>query len=523
MVRAQHINPPTNNPKTFLDRTGTAIDRLIGMFAPQAELTRMKARIRSRNVRMYAAAKTTRLTGDWPMNNTDVNSLIRMSAPMIRSRTRQLVRDFPYFARAINILTDYTVGDGIKYQARIKNLDGTLDKKTNQKIEDAVKFWMDEADIAGKLHYFELERLAKRQETEAGEYLFIKNYKKGRKRYIPFCLQPVESDWLSDLYTKPQANTLVDQGIEYFKATGEPVTYHFMIPDGFNLNLTGAIKSIPVKAENVLHGFETLRPGQMRGISPFATAILVAHDLADFLDAEIDGAKLAAKYLAFIKTNDPGGMQVNRMESDEEDSDKKIETMENAILEYLQPGEDITLADHNRPGDSFTPFTKFVLRMIAVATGVSYELLSGDYDGISYSNLRGIRNDVTKAFRHHIRRHVTHFSTPVIHTVIDTAVMAGRLDLPGYYRNPYHYLAGDFVPPGMESIDPLREGKAHIEQIKAGLRSPQEIVASRGRDFEEVIKEIAEAKRLTEEQDLEWMPTKTSTAMQQNPAKIGAN
>ena len=79
------------------------------------------------------------------------------------------------------------------------------------------------------------------------------------------------------------------------------------------------------------------------------------------------------------------------------DENKKIEEMENGILEYLRLNEDVVIANHNRPGDSFAPFTKFILRMTASATGTTYELLTSDYEGINYSNLRGIRNDFAKS------------------------------------------------------------------------------------------------------------------------------
>ncbi len=514
-----------------LEKIENALDRGIGVFAPKWEIKRRIARQyadKSRKLKtrsQYAAAKTHRLTGDWLPANTDINSLIKSSSAIIRARTRQLIRDFPYFKRAINILADYVVGDGIVFQSRIKTPDGKLDKKTSQKIEDAVKWWMDDKDASGKLFFFEFERLAKFQDVETGEYLFVKKWlpkRLAKDRYTPFALQAYEADWLTDLYVKPAEGTLVDQGIEYDTDTGQVIAYHFMVPDGFNPQLTGSTKTVRVKAENVIHGFETLRPSQLRGISPFTTAILIAHDLSDYLDAEVDGAKMAAKYLAFIKTNDMGGIQASGI-TETEDDGKKIEELENCILQYLRSNEEVTIASHNRPGNNFEAFVKFVLQMVAIATNTSYELLSGNYEGINYSSLRGIRNDLAKSLKAHSKRHILHFSRVAIFDAITAAVMVGKLDLPGYFQNPRYYHQSVFIPPGMESIDPLREGKAWIEQIGAGLRSPQEIVAARGRDYKEVLREIAEAKKMADELGIPWLPNTKGTAMQQNPAKLGAS
>lgn len=498
------------------------IDRAVGIISPRAELSRRVSRGKTEQVRQYAAAKVTRLTGDWMPASQDVNSIIRQSDAVLKARTRQLVRDFPYFNRAINILANYTVGSGIRFQSQVTNEDGTMNKKIIRQIEDAVEWALEELDAGGKLHGYELERLAKRQDIEAGEFLFVKTLLKDPKRYIPYSLMAYEADWLTASNARPLPGNAVDQGLEFEIKTGRIVAYHFAIPSGYApSSVTASTNTQRILAENVIHNFQTLRPGQLRGVSPFATAILVSHDLGDYLDAEIDTAKLAARYLAFVQSADIGGFQGLRTSTDTDGN--KIESIENAIIEYLRPGESITLAQHNRPGNSFEPFVKFMLRMVAVATDVTYELLTSDYDSISYSNLRGIRNDFAVIMKPHQQRHILHLTQPVIRDIIDHAVLAGRIDLPGYWSNQRHYWAGTFTPPGMESIDPLREGKAWIEQIKAGLRSPQEIAASRGRDFEEIITEISEAKKLIEAKGLKWDTMfDISTSMANSPGALGA-
>ena len=56
---------------------------------------------------MYAAAKTTRLTGAWNPSNANINDIIGASSPYLRARVRQLIRDFPYLTRAVRIMVDY--------------------------------------------------------------------------------------------------------------------------------------------------------------------------------------------------------------------------------------------------------------------------------------------------------------------------------------------------------------------------------------------------------------------------------
>lgn len=470
--------------------------------------------------RQYAAAKSYGSAADWSPVNQSINDLIRSSAIPVRAKVRQLVRDFPYFTRAKKNIVDFVVGTGMTFQSRVRNLDfepgmpsqSKFDKRAQQQIEDAVAYAYDELDITGKQHGHELERLSKGQDVECGEFLFIKKRDNARGRYIPYALQAVEADWLTDHGAKPAGKNKVDQGIEYDPTTGKAVAYHFTDPDSWG-------RTMRVLSGDVIHGFDTHRPGQLRGISELVSAVMVAHDLSDYMDATIDTAKMASKYLAMVTTPDPVGRQFG-VGAETATSQKKIEYLENAIIEYLRPGETIQFASHNLPGDSFDPFTRLILRMFAVGSGIPYSLISGDYSGYNYTVLRGERNDFAKVLRAPIVRHIRQLPMVVTRDIIDQAVLYGKIELPGYYKSPHHYRRAVWIPDGMEPVDPLKESKANRDDIAAGLRSPQEIVAKRGRDIEDVLNEIEDFKRMCEDRGLSF--DQGSTALANNPAKLGA-
>ena len=226
----------------------------------------------------------------WAALDASVNTVIGNSLKPVRARVRQLIRDFPCLARAVKVSVDYTVGEGIRFQSRVKNAEGKLDSRRSQKIEDAFSFWADEADLARKLHYYELMALAKRQ------------------------------------------------------------------------------------------------------------------DLQDIMDAELDASKMAAKYLALLKKADPAFRQA-AAGARPDDSGKKIETLENAVIEYLRPGEDVVLTTNPRPGTNFPPFAKLVLIMFSIVSGVPYELLSGNYEGLNCAVSRMVRNDFAHQLRPIAGRH----------------------------------------------------------------------------------------------------------------------
>jgi lambda family phage portal protein len=503
-----------------------AIDRTISVISPRRALIRRMDRERlelvGKRMETYAAAKTTRLTGPWTVGSSNVNDIIGASSPILRARTRQLIRDFPYLARAVKIMVDFSIGTGIVFQSKVETASGKRDKKRITMIEDAVRWWMDEADASGKLHYYEMMRLAKRQDIEGGEFLIVKTYSKIPNQYIPYQLQMYEADWLSsahdayrtggiDILAQP-GETETRQGIEYYKLTGRVKGYWFRDP-----NYGGTDLYVP--AENVVHGFETLRPQQVRGVSPFASGILIANDLQSYLDAEIDGAKMAAKWLAMIETPDPAMRQMPLPSQAGANGDpQKIEELENAIIEYMRPGEKVNLVSSNRPGATFQPFVRLILTMLSISTGAPFELISGDYNGLNYSTARIVRNDFSQQLRPICVRHIQQFAVPTVTTAIDMSVMSGKLTLPGYWQNPRRYYESEWQPPGMEAVDPLRESKAQIESIAMGLKSPQEVCRERGKDLEDIYKEILAAKDLAKEMGLSFEPA--DMALKNNPAFI---
>ena len=143
---------------------------------------------------------------------------------------------------------------------------------------------------------------------------------------------------------------------------------------------------------------------------------------------------------------------------------------------------------------------RFNLRTLAVGTGLTYELLTGDYDQISYSNLRGIRLDLALALKPAQENHIRWLCRPVFRDWLALESLRRPELAPAFDRlAPW---SDKWIAPGMESPDPLKEINAFRAEVALGVRSPQEIAARRGRDYDEVVDEIAEAKTKAESKGL---------------------
>ena len=473
----------------------------------------------SGNRQGYDGASYSRLTGNWFPGSTDLNSLIATASPQLRARVRHLVRNFPPFARAVNSIVAFTVGKGSRFQSLAVKPNGEPDFAVRRKIEHRFRSWMDTADVTGKLHLYELQQLAKRQECESGEY--IARFAAPRRRRQAVAVQMFEAENLAAWRVEGQSkDTDIWQGVEYDIYTGEPVAYHFQTSYAWQ-----QVSSWREDAANVLHGFQMLRPGQLRGVTPFAPAVMLARDMGEYTGAELDAAKLAAKWLAFVKSADPASMQAMRgmlpggMGAAQQRDD--IEWLENGIIEYLRDNEDIAFAPNpGRPGDSFDRFTRFAQRMVGITMDLPYEIVSGDYQGINYSTSKASRNDFSMFLVPHQFRMDAHFTRPIFHRWLDAEALSQDY-LKGYWLNPDRFRKAMWIPAGMPSVDPLRDGKADIDAIASGLKSPQGVILGNGEDPEEVVAQKYAWVLMHKPYGLDPTTGNVSTAMANNPAKLG--
>lgn len=465
----------------------------------------------------YAAAKTGRLVGDWFPVGQDVNALISQASPIVRSRMRQLVRDFPPFARAVNVLVKFTVGTGVQFQSHVLTPDGDPDRRARAEIEEFWRVFCEEADAAAspslRMSLHDMAALAKRQEEDQGEFLCVFQQRTDRNAYLPFGLAFYESDRLSGLGANPGSGRDVLDGVEFDKRTGA-ITGFYIEEDGYTRRVTR------VPAEQCVFGLDRKRVGQVRGITPFAPAMLLAHSLRTMMEAETDAAKLASKWLAVVTTQDPDGWQEDRGVRTVDG--RRIEELENAIIEYLEPGENIEIKSHNRGGETFQAFCKFLLRLIAITRDLPYDLLSGDTSDVDYSSLRVSRNDFAAALAPDQQRIISQFYKPVFRKALGEAVLRGRVSLPGYWSDPWSFERALWIPPGMKPVDPLREFKAKVEAIKSGLISPQQAIMEMGGDPERTLAEIAAWNAMCREYGLDFSASLAgvSTSGANNPAAM---
>jgi lambda family phage portal protein len=158
----------------------------------------------------------------------------------------------------------------------------------------------------------------------------------------------------------------------------------------------------------------------------------------------------------------------------------------------LEPGEEVQTSAPADVGQTYEPFQYRTLLQVSAALGLPYAYVSNDMLKANYSNSRLALLEFRRrieAYQHAVM--VWQLCRRVWARWMDTAVLAGTIDLPRYDQRRREYLGCAWLPPKWDWVDPLKDARAEIEQIDAGLKSRTQALAERGYDAEQVDNEIA--------------------------------
>ena len=454
----------------------------------------------------FASAQNNRLTADLTNQVTSSNHEMRYEVRTLRARSRQLARDNDYFKGFLDDLENQVVGDeGINLQVRAKKSDSTLkgkaalDKLTNETVEVAWrKFCCGEnLSVDGKLSMVDVQSLAMRTVAVDGE-CFIRKWSMG-PHHIQ--LEFIDTDWLDEEYNGLPFNGKFDNGnvvimsIEYNRF-GRAVAYYLTAPryDWLaRMEPQGETYRERVPAENMVHLYLPKRVKQGRGLPWSHTILTRLQMLAGYEEAELVGQRTAAARMAFIKT--PEG---DEMADDLDDETQEITNeVEPGLVQVLPPGYELQSWTPTAPSGNYMAYVKTILRAVASGLGVSYNTLANDLESVSYSSIRAGILKERDQWRKHQRWLCRWFLTPLYKEWLALNVASSNLSIP--FSKYAKVEEPTWHPRGYAWVDPKNDAEADVIAIENGLASRTQIVAGQGRDFTDVLEELAEEQNLADE------------------------
>lgn len=465
--------------------------------APAARTSGLTFRENRQASRMYAAARSSRLTSGWTTSNGSADSELVMSLVQLRSRSRQLVRDASYAKRARVLVVNNVVGNGIGLQAQVRGKTGRVLKNgVNQDIEDAWARWSsaDSCHTGGRLSFMAFERQVVAQVFEAGDVFIRLHPVRYGDSDVPLALELIEAERLAEEHAAPflgaRTGNELRMGVEV-DAMHRPVAYYIRQRHPSEIRFSGTytddVERVP--AEQIIHVGVIDRWPQTRG-EPWMHAVARRmNDMDGYSEAEIIRARSQAAYPGVIET------PTSAKSFGEENADGSIDMeVEPGVFKRLFPGEKMTFGSPTSPNSALDPFMRYMLREVAAGIGVSYESLSRDYSQSNYSSSRLALLDDRDLWRFLQAWLVADFRKRIHQVWLRQAVLSRaipKISLEDYAEDPRRFEAARFKPRGWTWIDPTKEVEAFVKAVKNGFTTVDDVISKTGdgMDLEEMLEQ----------------------------------
>jgi lambda family phage portal protein len=387
---------------------------------------------------------------------------------VLARKSAWLVSNAPIAAAIVDVWVTNLVGDGPSARS------GHPNRAMRRALESAWSKFYKHADMEGGDLVSVLNRVVRALVVDGEAFVRFLTVGRGELRLQILPAAQIDASINREI---PGGGAMV-AGIE--KGPNGDVLAYWVLPSSPDAPLAMVGPAVRVDASDICHVYEPRFPGQVRGISwlhAVATSIL---ELDATQDAAIMKAKTTALLCGFIRNLDGSG----------EDLASGELSLEPGILRRLRQGEDITFSPTSDM-DGLNGFLVHMARSIASGAGVPYELACGDLSEVNYSSAKlGL-----EAFKRRCRAIRASVLTgrlllPAWERCVTLEVLSGRFYAPGFEQDPEPHFDATFLFPEWAALDPYKESQADVALLNAGLRSRQEIIAARGRDFEEVDAEI---------------------------------
>lgn len=478
------------------------IETALQVVSPQRALQRYQNKVVAAQLRRkYEAADKGRGTDGWRAGSTAADSEIAAAGAILRDRMRDLVRNNALAAQAVQVLVNNMVGPGIRPRAK------TSDPDLNARIDALWERWSKRCDAHGHTDFHGVLQLAVREMIEGGEVLAVRlRRRRTGPDDVPFEIELREADHLDDARVNlTAAGARIARGIEY-DAQGRRTAY-WMYPEHPGDTMPGqwrSLESVRVPAADVAHLFERQRV-QSRGVPWGTPALRALQDLGDWQDAELTRKKIEASAVAMV-FGDPDDAQRSAGPLVRDGNGEMVEQFEPGLIMYADGGKDVKF---NQP--SATPGIREwnLVQMHIIASGfrVPYALMTGDLSQANFSSSRAGLNE----FRRMIDAMqwlviVPMFCQRVWEWFVEAAWTAGLI--------PLEEVPVEWQPPGFESVNPFQDAQTDLLEVRSGFASLPQMIAKRGYNLREVLKEHAEALEVADELGLviDSDPRKTSRA-----------
>lgn len=426
---------------------------------------------------------------NWNPSGAGPNSAATNNLSTVRRRARDAVRNDPWAKTSVSKWVSNVIGTGIRPYPRHP------DKVIRKELKELWGDWVADADADGRLCFYGLQSLAGRSMFIDGEALArVRLRRPEDDLVVPLQIQMLEGDMLPTQDNRDLASgNEVVSGVE-FNRIGQREAYHLFAKHPGEYGGSNGQQQRRVLADQVIHAYPMLRPGQVRGVSELATVLLRLKTLDNFDDAVAFRQEVSNLFAGYIITKDDesSGMDPTGGVSDSaeyDDDGTPLIGLEPGTVTRLPDGTDVKFAEPPGAPDNYAEFMRQQLMAAFASIGVPYELATGDLRNVSDRTLRVVVNEFHRMVEQYQWTVFIHqWCRPIWNAWIDAIAMSGIIPIKYLDRRLFRRVL--WVPEGWPYFNPVQDVKANTDAVRAGFTSKSAIILGQGEDPEEVSEQI---------------------------------
>ncbi len=417
----------------------------------------------------------------------DVHTLYGADLWRMRETARAYERDHALIAQVVDRALDQYLGNGLQVDPQ------TGDPETNATLGALWSEWTSDpnrCDFSGRLAFDDIARLALRHRFVDGDSFVLLDERSGAVRLV-------EPDRVES--ASPGTSLQVDgrevdvvHGVEIDHSTGRVLAYHFLksIPvnwRGYSAPSVGSTDLVRILAAEVIHIFQAGRVTQHRGVTSFHAVFDRISLLEDIEFSELVKLQVAACIAGFIESDYDLGLGSRSTELGSDNvTELEFSEFSPGMLTKLPRGAKINTFSPAVTTQDTQEQKRQCMREIGLALGLPLELTLLDHADSSFSANRATLETFKRTARQLQRWLSRTLHSRVYAWKVAQWVAAGLVpSSPTITKHVIHF-------PEWTFLDPQKEANADKTRMESHLASPRQVMAERGRDIDDVTREIAE-------------------------------
>ena len=261
-------------------------------------------------------------------------------------------------------------------------------------------------------------------------------------------------------------------------------------------------------------------PTIIRGISPLAPALQIVRQYDQLANATLSAALIQAIFAATIESDAPTEQLLAALQDEEEQATPmpgstpetvgdfnrfmaaraqwydhtKFDLGKQGKVLHIFPGEKLNFLRSQHPNENYKPFSKQLLLEVARCLGITYEQLTGDREGATYSSERMGSAEIW-LINQYRRQHIAgRFMQIAYESWLEEDIELGNTVVPGgldaFYLNRDAFCRADWRGPAKPTADDFKTARANQVKLQNKIITREMWCAEEGMDWQDVDDQI---------------------------------